>query len=147
LLFHTRVQAPQIAYPLWISEGLATAFETQAPNNAFGPDHDFAPRREGADDLIRSDRFLPLDELIAIMDASQLSTEQVHAVYNQSYALVTWMAQHRREQLRDYLMRMLTRAASTGEQPLPQIAFEAAFGPIERVQQDWLRHERERRQD
>lgn len=144
LLFHTHVQSPLRVYPFWISEGLATAFETEEPNHAFGPEHEFAPRRQAADELLREEMAMPLAELIQLMDASKLTTDQVHCVYNQSYALVSWLAVHRRDQLRDYLLSMLEGATGRNKPRPPQVEFETAFGPVEQLERDWLRFERSR---
>jgi hypothetical protein len=46
LLFHTGVQSANVQYPLWICEGLATSFETDAPHQTFGPDAEYLPRRQ-----------------------------------------------------------------------------------------------------
>ncbi|MHC4220152.1 MAG: DUF1570 domain-containing protein, partial [Planctomycetota bacterium] len=59
LTFHTRIQSAQIQNPLWISEGLATAFETDRPDEAFGPDHEYSMRRDQFDRLLADGDLIP----------------------------------------------------------------------------------------
>ena len=68
-------------------------------------------------------------------------------VYSQSYALVTWLARHRKTELRDYLMLTLKepRGRPTAQRHLH--LFEQAFGDVDRLEQAWLRHERQTREN
>ena len=100
LMFHTGVQTPHIEYPLWICEGLATAFETDDPDAAFGPDHEYAPRRDRFDLLLGADQLIELRQLVTYARMPDDSDETVQALYHQSYALVTWMSRFRRDELR-----------------------------------------------
>lgn len=142
LLFHTSVQSPYIQYPIWISEGLATSFETGRPQDAFGPDQEFLPRREGFRALLLQDRLIDIRDLASITDLSRCDDEYVRMVYHHSYALVTWMSRFRKAELRNYLMLM--RKEPPG-QPKPRRhleIFEEAFGDLEQLGRSWLRHER-----
>lgn len=150
LMFHTGVQTPHIEYPLWICEGLATAFETDDPDSAFGPDHEYAPRRERFEQLLEADQLIELRKLVTYARMPDDSDETVQAVYHQSYALVTWMSRFRRDELRAYLQLML---AEVPGRPTPQRQlelFEQAFGDVDQLERTWLRHERrnlEQRED
>jgi len=67
--------------------------------------------------------------------------ETVHTIYNQSYALASWLARERPGELRAYLIAMLTEPAG---QPTPQRhleLFEQAFGDVDAVEEVWLRRE------
>ena len=142
LMFHTGVQSPHIEYPLWICEGLATAFETDDPDAAFGPDHEYAPRRERFVQLLRDDQLIELRQLVTYARMPDDSDETVQAVYHESYALVMWMSRFRRAELQAYLQSML---AEPPGRPTPQRQlelFEEAFGDVDRLQRRWLRYER-----
>ena len=142
LMFHTGVQTPHIEYPLWICEGLATAFETDDPDAAFGPDHEYAPRRDRFDLLLEADQLIELRKLVTYARMPDNSDETVQALYHQSYALVTWMSRFRRDELRAYLESML---AEVPGRPTPQRQlelFEQAFGDVDQLERRWLRHER-----
>jgi hypothetical protein len=141
LAFHTRVQSPHVHYSLWISEGLATAFETDAPNAAFGPDHDYPVRREAFVNLLTDDALLRLRDLVVIDDLMEAEEGVITAVYHQSYALVTWMSRFRRPELRAYLnlLREQPPGPISAERHLE--LFRRAFGDIDRIERAWLRHE------
>lgn len=141
IAFHTRVQSPHVQYPLWISEGLATAFETGAPNEAFGPDQDFAPRRDAFLKLLSEDAVIPLRELIAMTSLAGATDATVTAVYHQGYALVSWMSRFRRGPLQNYLNSMLLEPAGNVASERHVELFRAAFGDIAQLERAWLRHE------
>jgi hypothetical protein len=143
LLYHTRVQGIHVRSPLWISEGLATNFETDSPQQAFGPDHEYAPRREDFAGCLADNRLLPLAELVQIDGLSGADEGRAMVVYAQSYALVKWMCRFRREQLRQYLE--LVRAEPPGQPTSDRHLelFQIAFGDITALERAWLRHERD----
>jgi len=135
LMFHTRVQAPGVHQPRWLTEGLAVAFETDAPKSRFGPAHEYEPRRQAFWQLLDDDKLLPLRKLVT-------SKKTSGAEYSQSYALVTWMCRYRRPELRDY-MRRLNALPPGSVSPKTHLAvFEDSFGDIERLEQRWLKFER-----
>lgn len=159
LLFHTGVQSDRTAPPLWISEGLATSFESATATGAFGPGHDFETRRDGFRKRFEAGELLPIAELVTITDVGAADAghaaaeggaraeaagidagQRVDVVYHQSYALVTWMYAERRGQLREYLETI--RDLRRNDEAALLRAFEAAFGPAERVESAWLAYER-----
>ncbi len=142
LMFHTRVQSPHMQYPLWLSEGLATAFETDAPNAAFGPAHEYSPRREAFEELLKEGTLVNLRPLVTWTRIPANDDETVRAVYHQSYALVTWMSRFRKNQLRRYLELMAAEPAGRPNAANHLVVFERAFGDVDRLQTAWLRHER-----
>jgi hypothetical protein len=140
--FHTRLQSPHLQYPIWISEGLATSFETTDPSAAFGPDHEYEGRRRSFSAALREDRLVPLRELVVWTDVPKLSSEKIHELYCQSYALVTWMARFHRRELRAYLLLMLEQPGRDLGQDDHLALFEQAFGDADKLERSWLRHER-----
>jgi hypothetical protein len=142
LLFHTGVQSGRVPPPIWISEGLATAFETDDPRGAFGPDHEYATRRDRFDALRAAGALLPLRDIVAWDDVPGHDPEAIDALYHQSYALTTWLFRARRPELRAFLLDVREDPPRTdGER---RAAFERAFGPVDRVERQWLRWERRR---
>jgi len=144
LLYHTRVQNPRVQYPLWLSEGLATSFETDDPDNAFGPDHEFEPRRAAFDHLFQRGQLVPLDALVRLSMLPDLGDDDAGAVYNQSYALVTWLARSRRTELSQYLAMLRREPAGRPDGERQAMLFTAAFGDPSRLERTWLRAERAR---
>ena len=100
LMFHSGLQSPHISYPVWISEGIATAFETDQTNVAFGPDNEYAPRRDAFDELLESGRLIELRQLVTLSKIPN-DDDVVHVVYHESYALVTWMSRFKRNEARN----------------------------------------------
>jgi hypothetical protein len=145
LLFHTGVQAPHVQYPVWISEGLATAFETSTTASAFGPDHEFGPRREVFDELVANDALIPLRMLVSWPAVPSDEREIIYGIYHQGYALATWMCRFRRDDLRAYLERMREMPPGTLTPRQHLELFQECFGSVEAVERAWLRHERSRR--
>jgi len=140
LVFHMRVQSPYVQNPLWLTEGLATAFETDNARSAFGPGQEFSPRRMGFYDLLDNDRLLPLRELLSI-DHRDFAKRPGHvdAVYQQGYALVTWLSRHRRIELRKYIRSLAALPHGAPSRKGQVELFEEAFGDVERLEEQWLR--------
>ena len=141
LLFHTGVQSPVAPPPIWISEGLATSFETDDTTAAFGPDHEHPVRRERFNELLADGRTLiQLRQLVAWDRVPADDPAVIDALYHQSYALTTWLFRTRRPQLRSFMLEI--RDAPPRTEADRVAAFERAFGPVERLEMLWLRWER-----
>ena len=141
LHYHTRIQTTAVQYPLWSGEGLATAFETSSPDEQFGPEYDFPPRRERFGKLLEAERLIPLRSFVGLDRMPDGRRETVHTVYNQAYALASWLARERPGELQAYLIAMLKEPPG---RPTPQRhleLFAQAFGDVDGVEQAWLRWE------
>ena len=144
LAFHCGVQSRRVQYPLWMSEGLATCFETDAPNEAFGPDRDYSPRREEFQRLLRDDALLPLRALVQLANVPDQSDQTITTIYHQSYALMGWLCRFRPTQLGDYI-DMMRREQSGRPSPARHLElFQQAFGNVEAIETSWLNFERDR---
>jgi hypothetical protein len=141
LHYHTGIQSSRAQYPLWSGEGLATAFETSSPDEQFGPEYDFVPRRRRFGKLLEAERLIPLRSFVGLDRMPDDRRETVHTVYNQAYALASWLARERPGEFRAYLIAMLKEPPG---RPTPQRhreLFEQAFGDIDGVEEAWLRYE------
>jgi hypothetical protein len=141
LMFRTGLQSARRQWPVWISEGIATAFETDDTRGAFGPDHEYVPRRDAFEVLLRDDRLLDLRELVGWDAIPADGDDLVHRAYHQSYALVRWMSRFKRRELRTYLELLLAEPPHTVSATRHVELFEEAFGRIEDVERKWLRYE------
>lgn len=141
LLFHTGVQNEHARYPLWISEGLATAFETDSPNDPFGPDHDYRERRAGFTQLLADEGLIPLAELITIFEIPHEQEDTVFPLYHQSYALVSWLSRYRPHALAAYLESYRASGSRRLSQRDHALIFETAFGPVRQLERDWIQYE------
>ena len=142
LMFHTGVQSPYAEQPLWLSEGLATAFETDDTRRPFGPTNEYIPRRDAFWRLLDQDRLIPLRDLVSLRPrAVGADPGLARIAYDQGYALTSWMCRHRKLELRNYMRRINTlKPAEVSPARLASI-FEEAFGDIDRVERAWLRYE------
>ena len=118
LAFETRLQSPEITYPLWLSEGLATAFETDQTSSPFGPHCEFDARRTRFQELLEADNLLELERLWSITVATDLNPEEIDILYHQSYAFFQWLWRHRPDDLRRLFVAL--RSASQ-EEVIPTI--------------------------
>lgn len=142
LLHHTRVQSPYVRAPMWIGEGLATSFETDSPQQAFGPDHEYAPRRADFQQYLDSDQLLPLRELVQIDSVADDASDRAAVVYAQSYALVKWLCRFKSDGVRKYLAALRSEPSGTPTAARHLEMFEASFGDCAALERAWLRHER-----
>ena len=142
LMFHTGVQSDRVRYPLWISEGLATAFETDDPDSPFGPDRDYAPRRAAFEEVLTNNWLFGLRDLVSWNSVPSPDELAVYTLYHQSYALVTWLWHTRRPALREYLELMREQPAPDMTAQQYQQLFERVFGDIESLESSWLHQER-----
>ena len=142
LHYHTGLQNKHVQYPLWSGEGIATNFESASSRDPFGPAHEFSPRRRRFEDLLRSDRLLSLERLVALDHMPDQRPETVGTVYNQSYALVSWLAERRERELRDYLAKMRGESPGRPQARRHLELFTAAFGDVARLERAWLADER-----
>jgi hypothetical protein len=138
LMFHTGIQSRHVEYPLWLSEGLATSFETHQPGHAFGPDHEYEPRREEFRRIMQSGGLLPIDQLIRASRATDLRPDQVHILYHQSYALITWLTRTRPRDLATLLQLIADEPGGRPTDDRHAELFEQAFGSIEALERRWL---------
>lgn len=141
LMFHSHVQLRTVEYPLWISEGMATAFETDQPNAAFGPDHEFKPRRDEFIRLLKEDKLIPLRELVTLTAMPNADPDTISAVYHGSYALVTWMCRFRAAEVRDYFERMRREPPGKSTPQRHLEIFQQVFGDVDRLERAWIRYE------
>lgn len=140
LAFNSELQNIQVAYPFWLSEGLATSFETvdAAGAERFGPYHDNPSRRGPLIEAHMHGRLLPL-ESFAVMTGlpDDFSHQQAIDAYSQSWGLFQFLFRKRQEQLRAYLTALaIGPQGLRGPGPMRE-DFERAFGPIAKVEREF----------
>ena len=143
LAFHTGIQSAHIQNPLWISEGLATSFETDAAKRAFGPEHGYQIRTDQFRRLLEDDALIPLRKLVGYSEMPDDREETITAIYHESYALVSWLSRFRRTELRAYIdaLRKETPGRPTRARHLE--LFESHFGDADLLESKWLAWERQ----
>jgi hypothetical protein len=90
LSFNIGLQLPDRDYPFWLSEGMATAFETDTPGEIFGPDIPASQRRESRfHELRENGRMLSLQRLAGLGEVPGSDADLADAMYSQSHVLFT----------------------------------------------------------
>ncbi|MDX9911566.1 MAG: DUF1570 domain-containing protein [Phycisphaerales bacterium] len=131
LAFNCGVQVRGVDYPLWVSEGLATTFETDRPDLPFGPGRSASPRR-GAIDANELDALAPLVEVIPARAAPE-DPHKAAAFYARSWALFDTLAARRPRDLAAYLESLRNAPRGPIAPDAQRALFEARFGPVEDV--------------
>ena len=104
LVFNSSLQSPEVRYPLWISEGLATNFETDNPAKPFGPLHPNGYRRYAIQThLEKGGELIALDEFVRLTRVPSEDAQQTQLIYNQAWALFGFVFRYHREELKAYL--------------------------------------------
>lgn len=117
LAFNSGLQRPDRPAPFWLSEGLATSFESTAPTQPFGPDR---PRSLIPDRLDRLATLLaertttPPNDLAALItrsDAGSADELTADAMYGLSHALFMHVMKRQPEQLAAFFRALSDRPA------------------------------------
>lgn len=145
IAFNCGLQTRTHEFPFWLTEGLATCFETGDPDTAFGPDETYAPReREIAELLEDEQRLVPLGALVQMTDVPGGSGDTAEVMYSQAYAFFRYAFRFEREQLAG-LFRDIAAETPGRISPRRHLElFRARFGDPDSVEQRWLRWERSR---
>lgn len=130
LSFNAGLQRADRFSPFWLSEGLATNFETDRPTRAFGPDIETSVRHEAFGRFRDTGQLLPLDELITLDELPDETRYGVEALYAQSHALVAYLYQHRRRALGEYIEALGSMPAVRPTPAQHRALFERYFGPV-----------------
>lgn len=151
LAYNTAIQSEYRSYPFWISEGLATNFETRDTVAAFGPAHDFQPRRDQFRKLLVEGDLYPLEKLVALEGVRGGSGHAADIMYHQSYAIFMWVYRFRKAQLAEYFRLMSLPPGLEGAPPGGRLSakehaqlFRSCFGEPREIETAWLRWERSR---
>ena len=101
LSFNCGVQSRAREYPFWLTEGLASSFETDDPRRAFGPGR---PGRVGIATFRDAAHEASLSDLLNVGDPAAASGETALTLYAQSEALFEHLHRYKRDELRDLLL-------------------------------------------
>ena len=95
-------------------------------------------------ELLADGKLIALRDMVTYAKMPADDDDTIAAIYHQSYALVTWMARFRRNELRTFMEAVRTEPPG---RPTPQRhleIFEETFGDVNRLERAWLRYEREK---
>ena len=108
LAFNVGVQQRMAVYPLWVSEGLATVFETAGDSTGWGPRRVNPSRSKRLKRLIKNNKARSVLQLVAF-DGRYKHQEDALNVYAESYGLFYYLLRAEPDKLRAYLRDLRTR--------------------------------------
>lgn len=127
LAFNSGIQKQGVGYPFWLTEGLATNFESESPE---GVGLQSKPTRYTSRlaSARNAGRLIPLDRLATMTSLPTTEGEATRDAYAQAWGLFRFLLDSRSEQLRSY-MASLARSwpGEKSEQSLRR-RFVQAFG-------------------
>ncbi len=141
LFFHTDIQRNGVSYPMWLAEGLATNFETETTEIRFGYQVDNWNRRDAFKLASAKNSIIPLELLLTkdrFADGTE-STEAIGFFYAQAYVFTNWLLRERPTELCLYLKALLD--GSFIDAKSRKAEFELIFGPLQRLERNWVRYE------
>lgn len=139
LAFNWGLQARDREYPFWLTEGLATNFETERPGNAFGPEHEFGPRRRDFDRVREEGRLIPLEVFVQMLTVPGDDEEAADVMYAQSWSLFRYLFRYERAALCEYFRDILRQPPGRMGPRRHLELFRARFGDLDSVERAWLK--------
>jgi hypothetical protein len=139
LSYNSDLQSPSLVYPFWVSEGLATAFETGEPDLPFGPTRPYEHREAGFDRVVAEGRLIPMDTVVTLPAGLEGAEELGDPIYAQSYALFTHLARTSPGPLRAYLAELRTLPSGYFNKDVQRAIFEKHFGRLSAIERAMVR--------
>lgn len=136
LSFNCGLQKRGVTYPLWLSEGLATNFESDN-DGRFGFGRDNPPRRRTLLNAYTRGRLTSLRRFVMLDHLEAGGEAQARQDYAQCWGLYRFLSQERPAQLRQYLQGLKALEAGSRDGTELRREFIEAFGPMDRVDADW----------
>lgn len=132
LAFNSGIQSRRAMNPFWLSEGLATNFETMSPAVPFGPGQDNLVRRRALREAAKAGKLEALSSFVRRVQLDGVDDDQRERLYAQAWGLFSFLFETRRDPLRHYMQDVAAgRGGGSGEQLAAH--FEKIFGPMDIV--------------
>ena len=151
LAFNTGLQQRGVAYPLWVSEGLAASFEAGSTKGRFGFAFAYAPRQQQLDDIVLAGTLPDFTDLLTLDDNTNLRADTARPLYAAAYGLFQELHRTQRRELAAYLAELADLPVGERSDAEHVEKFERHFGSIEtierRLKRRWLAAARERQGD
>ena len=133
--FNTGLLKRKVMYPLWASEGLAMFFERSLLSEYPHSRRYTSLRSQRLAHLYHSRKLIRLDEFITMScvdkDVSAID------VYAESWGLFHFLCEHRRDSLREYFASLYNLEPGYRSKQALHDEFVQAFGPLDRLEQQW----------
>lgn len=138
LAFNSGLQKRGVAYPLWLTEGLAMQFEPDEAGGV-GLGRDNPARRAGLVEMRSRGRLLPLGRLITMTQFDSASGRTDRELYAQSWGLFHFLMQARPEQMKKYMAILASMPTGRSSTRALSDAFVNSFGPPAALEAEWGR--------
>jgi hypothetical protein len=135
LAFNSGLQKRRVMYPIWVSEGVAAAFEEILyPAQYLGGRN--SVRLGTLARMDRHDRLIGLEEFV-LMTRVLAGGQTEQEVYAQSWGLFYFLSQHRKSNLKEYLQKLDSCAPGRRSRETLEEEFTASFGPVSELEGPW----------
>ncbi len=139
LSYNSGLQSLGRVYPFWVSEGLATAFETDRPNLPFGPTRPYNQRERGFDRVIADDCLIDMHTVVTLPAGLEGADLLGDPIYSQSYQLFTHLSRTSPGAMRDYLTELQRMPSGFFNEDIHRSMFEKHFGRLEAIERSMCR--------
>lgn len=137
LAFNSGLQNRDVAYPFWVTEGLATNFESDSVGSC-GLGSQTSVYLSRLIQLRSTGRLSPLQDFVGLTQISGGSPDATRDTYAQAWGLFKYLLTCRRRQLQQYMAGM-SRGSSVSDPQSLRRRFADAFGPIGPLEKDFQR--------
>ncbi len=144
LAFNCNLQRRSRSYPFWFTEGLASSFETGEPRHAFGPLIEQPETDEAVRAASERGALVPIEELVAITDASGLQSEDASVIYSQSNSLFRYLFRFERENVAAYARALWSSEGGDRDGAAHAKLFREHFGDPSSLERKWVKRAVER---
>lgn len=134
LAFNTGLQRSDRDYPFWLSEGLASSFETENADGAFGPEHGSHRREARFESLVRRGRTMPLEEFLGLSEVPGNQADKAAVMYTQGHALFAYLYRHHRKELGAYILAFADEPPGRISPQRQVELFTAHFGDLRSIE-------------
>lgn len=137
LAFNLGLQRRGVIYPLWVSEGLATNFESLWWDAPLGPLASNPYRQEQLCTAVATGRLLDLAELVTQVAPPVDDPAAIDAIYAQSWALFRFLVNDQPEQLQAYFAALADEPAHKLRPSRLAHIFRKTFGEPADLEDRW----------
>jgi len=137
LAFNSGLQKRGVMYPFWVSEGLATSFETEHPNQPFGPAEPNPVRQAGLLSAWHNRTLIPLKTFATMTTLPHTGPKTVNIAYSQAWGLFQYLYEHRTAALAAYLAQLAQEPVGWRPRSALRAEFVKVFGPTQALQAGW----------
>ncbi|MDA0837884.1 MAG: DUF1570 domain-containing protein [Planctomycetota bacterium] len=138
LAFNLGVQEMKGDVPKWIGEGLATFFETASYGSLLQIGQVNKERLEFYHRIRQAGPLIPMEVMVGRDEIYDLSSPgAASAAYAQGWGMVHYFFEKKEKEFLQFL-QMLNKKNGNSDPPVRIRDFEAAFGNLKNIEQDWV---------